>query len=515
MRANKKREDILLDEDCLQAVTRPDGVGFKAWLPLVQIQHEQGGVGPLHMSPTQRPVYHALRSHPWVIVCKPRQAQTSTLCAAWLLHQVQYNAGNNGLLIANKSETNSELWSRIRLAHERLPPEVRVPSTTEHSREISFRHGGRLRATTAAGRDPAIGMSIDALLGSEFGFWPDADIVWGKIAPTLAKRKHARVVLESTPSSQGSLFQTLLYSALAGTSNFYPVFIAWWKYAAYTRPALDFKPDNEELSIIDRLPGITYGHLAFRRHMLDDVYAGDTRRFQQCYPDTAHDGWYGGGTPTLPEEDLKALLPHAIRPDPPYMQTWQPPTPGSQYIIFVDPAGYGVSGDPSAYTVFDAHTGVEMSAWSGRVDPAKFGRDLAAMGARMNNALIVVESNAAACITSLVNTGYRNIFNDGGDAHPGYYRTRQTKERAIARLVEMLRTKRLNIRSAAGIYQLLSWDGTGNRSGGHHWDRVITYQMAADILRDRSYTQPQRPPPVPPGFISVRDTSPRQPIVRI
>lgn len=475
----------LLDEESVAAARR----SLRGFLSQAVIQREGGGVGPMVPAQTQIPVLNALtqtacgEAGTWLIINKPRQAMTSTLVTAWLLRDTMYTPGANGLLISNKDETNQELWSRLRLMHERLPDAIRVPAVTSAAKEVKFAHSGRLKSTTAKGKDPALGFSIDRLLASEFGFWADADTVWGKLAPAVVKRPHARVVIESTPGPQGCLFQRLFYSAMSGNSQFQPIFIAWHQYAAYTRAVPPgMRPDNSELKLLGEHGGMTYGHLMFRRMMLESVYGGDERRFDQCYPSAYTDGWLAAGLPSLPEGPIKEQIPSALR-DPHYGSTWDGhPKQGHKYIVVADPNGYGTVGDPSAYTIFDLNTREEVGAWEGRRDPVQFGRDLAEIGHRLNDAVVVCESNSAAAITALCNTGYRNIYNDGVAAHPGYYRTAVNKERAIVRLVEALRDGQMKIRSQAGLHQLLAWDGSGARTGGHHWDRCVTYQIAADML---------------------------------
>lgn len=505
----KAKAGEALDEAALRAVRG----SLRSFLSVAAVQREEGGVAPMVPQPTQQPVLDALSATPcgasgqWVIVNKPRQAMTSTLVAAWLLRDTMYTAGANGLLISNKDETNQELWARVRLMHERLPPSIRIPATRSAEKELMFPHAGRLKSTTAKGKDPALGFSIDRLHASEFGFWADADTVWGKLAPAIVKRPNARVVIESTPGAQGCLFQRLFYDAMAGRGQFHPVFIAWHEYAAYTRPVPHgMRPDQSELAILEKYPKMTLGHIMFRRAMLESVYGGDTRRFDQCYPSCYTDGWLSGGMPSLPEDPIKALLPG--RRDPDYLRTWDNhPIYGHTYMIVADPNGYGQTGDPSAYTVFDLTTRTEVAAWEGRRDPAQFGRELAEFGSRLGNALVVCESNSAAAITALANTGYRNIYNDGNANHPGYYRTAVNKERAIVRLVDALRQGQMTIQSTAGLHQLMAWDGSDQRTAGHHWDRCVTYQITADMLQLCKVPAAQRPV-VPTGHILVGPPSP-------
>lgn len=486
----KRTDGSGLSEAHLHAARR----SLRGFLPECRIQYEQGGVGPFRSGPTQEPVLKELTRGEcggpgdWLIVNKPRQSWMSTLCAAWLLRDTLYTPGANGLLICNKNETNSELWSRIRTMYDYLPDTIKIPAGKAGAKEYEFAHRGRLKCTTAMGDDPALGFSIDRMQCSEFGFWSGAGTVWGKLAPALIKRRHARVVIESTPGAQGCLFQSLFFSALEGKSRFKPIFIRWWDYAGYTAPVPDgFQPDQSELALLTQFPGMTYGHLMFRRNALTTIYAGDTRLFEHCYPYTPYDGWMSGNTPAMPEGPLKALLHGAVQDTRELGEPWEPIGYGEKYMIVVDPNGYGNIGDPSAVTIWNLHRRTEVSAWSARMDPVALGEKLAVIGSRYNNALIVVESNSAACYTALTRTGYSNVWSAGKKEHPGYYRTAVNKERSQVSLVEQLNAGQLRIRSRAGLQQLLAWDGSSERvvadGHKHHWDRVVTYQIVADMMR--------------------------------
>ncbi|NBS70474.1 hypothetical protein EBT31_16405, partial [bacterium] len=438
------------------------------YLQCCTIPLETGGTGKLVLTATQEDVYRELSSGPCggpgvnLIVNKPRQSNTSTLVLGWMLREVHLNAGYTGLLMCNKDATNQELWNRLRGMSDGMPPALAIPTVREAAKMLSFSHKGHLKVETAKGTDAGLGLGLDRMHCSEFGFWRDGRTVLSKVFPAVAKRQHARIVVESTPGAMHGAFHDLWLRSLDGRTAFKPLFIRWYDFDSYMRPTEGFVPTQEELAYALKYEGVRMGHLAFRRYVLDTACRGDTRLFDHYYPPDEYTGWQSSENPALPEEGIKAQLINA-EDDPAYMQGWEAPQVGEKYIILVDPNGYGNVGDPSAYSVFSLTRRTEVSAWSGRIDPNRFGRDLARMGKLWNDALIVVESNSAACITSLVNTGYRNVWMDGGTAHPGYYRTAMGKERAQIALVDALREGTLRFRSRQTLHQLLSWDGNDSR----------------------------------------------------
>jgi hypothetical protein len=487
-----------LSQEMVEAIRGPRGTERFFRASVVQ-DERTGGLGHLSPSSTQRPVIRALeQNNAWLLVCKPRQSMTSTACLAWLLSQCEYNPGWNGLLITNKTDTSTELFDRLLTMHRHQPEEIQVPVRNSGYHGISFRHGGKIKVSTASGEDPAIGFSIDRLMGSEFGSWPDPELL-SRLIPVVAKRPHARVVIESTPGSFGSAYHDLWLSTLAGETRFRPQMIRWWQHGAYARavPA-GFQPDSTEIRLLEKHVGMTHGHLQFRREMLSTACRSDVRLFENQYPQDELSGWTTTGSPSLPAEHILSLMPG--RPDPPYLTGWSPYNRSHKYLLCADPNSYGSSGDPSAYTLWDGTSREEVGSFSGRVDPVKFASDLVKLSRVYGDALLVVESNAAACITAATNLGYRNIFyTSSNQDHPGWYRTVQAKERATTALVEALQRGQFRVRSASGLAQLMGYDGSGKRKDGHHWDRYCAYQMAADVMATSRFPASPHLTPLPPG----------------
>jgi len=516
-RAQAQRPAVELDGEVCAAARD----SFRGFLTQTKIQPEQlsdgAGLVPLRPSTTQESTLAALASAPcgeagdWVIVNKPRQSMISTLCAAWMLRELEYTPGANGAIICDKDSTTQELFERVKLMHESQPPQMRVPQTRMSTKGMAFSHGGRWKALTAKGQNPAIGFSIDRLMCSEFGFWRNAARVSSLLFPTLLKRRHARVVIESTPSQHGSHYQKVWYAALEGRSRFRPIFIPWWQHASYQRtPPPGWRPDATLDGLLTMYPGITVEHLWFMRSALDTVFDGNEALFRNSYPFDPFDGWLSSQQPALPPDPLRVLELSALA-DPPMGEGFggEKPQLGVKYYIFADPNGYGAAGDPSAYTVWDLYGRREAASWSGRVDPSLFGRRLVEIARRWNEAVLVIESNAAACVATAVATGYRHIWGESIH-HPGWYTTRDSKQRSIAALTRLLQDQDIAIRSRMGLLQLLAWDGTSKRvtedGESHHWDRCQTYFMAADLL-DRLKPPPLPAPraPLPIGSVRVAD----------
>lgn len=492
----------------------------KRFVRTFHLTREDDSVGLMRLTPHQQVVLDALVEHRFVLVVKYRQAYVSTIALAWLLGEVEYGPGLHGVFMAERRETAEDVFRRAANAYIAQPAWQRVPSVRSGLRGIEFDHGGgvlsRLQVMTAGagGGVPALGQSVSRAVFTEFGFWRNQARVIGHLFPTFLKRPNARICGESTPGAHNCGYHKLVManwglppvdSDEEDLRRYHVVFLPWWEDPTCVARGRDgqpldprgFRTDSDEDALVEAMPGITAGHLLFRRQLLDGEFDGDARLFESKYPRSVYDGWYSTLRPVFPEDDLKALL-GASRPDCVIDGAWEEPILGHQYGLFVDPNSYGSAGDPSAHTLIDLTDRIEVGAWSGRVDPVAYADVLARLGKRFNNAMIVVEANAAACVTALCLSGYPNVWrSDTNPDHPGYYRTRNAVDRAHGAFVRMMREKRLRLHSRAGIQQCLAYDGTSAHGKAdeeeHHYDRVVTYLMAADLISTMPVIVPRRP----------------------
>ena len=260
---------------------------------------------------------------------------------------------------------------------------------------------------------------------------------------------------------------------------------------------------------------MTYENLAFRRLALETEFAGDERLFSSKYPSDAYDGWVGSDNPIMPVDVLKPALARAV-PDPAIgifgCCELEAPEEDKKYVITADPAGYGASGDKSALTVWDAIDRREVAFWEDREDPGRFASRLMMVQRRYNTAMLVVESNATACIAVLKDGRCKNLLWTDR-THPGWYATDKRLQEAEARLVRMLRQSDIDIRSRGLLHQLVNYDGSrkkrvkGHDGITHHFDRARTAVMAADVLSRRKFTKAaiEEESTYVPGQVTIKD----------
>ena len=489
-----------------------------AFVSMCQIVREDESLGYMNPTPTQTRLLDAYANDRWIMVSKFRQAKITTVSVMLLLRDCMYLTGVKGILIAERQDTAEDVFERILFAYHRLPEDVRMPLAPGRkagATQMHFCHGGGIKILTAGGRSPAIGRSIDRLVITEFGEaqWQRKAAV--NIFPTVNKRPNARVILESTPGRAGSHHEQMWHSTLENRGRFKPLFLEWWRDDSCRLPATGFKPTNMEKAYLARHPDMTYENLAFRRLALETEFAGDERLFSSKYPSDAYDGWVGSDNPIMPVDVLKPALARAV-PDPTIgifgCCELEAPEEDKKYVITADPAGYGASGDKSALTVWDAIDRREVAFWEDREDPGRFASRLMMVQRRYNTAMLVVESNATACIAVLKDGRCKNLLWTDR-THPGWYATDKRLQEAEARLVRMLRQSDIDIRSRGLLHQLVNYDGSrkkrvkGHDGITHHFDRARTAVMAADVLSRRKFTKAaiEEESTYVPGPVTIKD----------
>lgn len=467
------------------------------------VQEDDETVDYLRPTELQFQVLDALHRYRWNLVDKPRQSKTSTIVTRIMQRDCMYIEGMRGLLVAEKEDTAKEVFEQMMLTHDRLPPELKPPlavGTSGAVTSIKYWHGGSIKIQTSGGRSPGIGRGLGWLVITEFG-----ESLWqkraaGQLLPTVSRRRNARVCIESTPGTAGSFHEQMWEMALAGNSRFNPVFLEWWRDLSCAMDPTGFEPTEAELAYMARCPGMTLRNLAWRRQETNTAFGSDYRGFAAKYPCAPLDGWIGGSQPIIPEDIISAMLRDTLpwpasSTDTAHVMEGTDPT--APHAIFADPAGYGSTGDPSSVLVYNAITRRDVAGWTGREHPDRFARRLQLLSqqytTRAGPPLMVVESNAAACIATLKDIGCpRLLWTD--NYHPGWYATDKRIQESEARAIRMLRQGDMRLRAMPAVHQLRHYDGTSTRRGKsaagvtHHFDLVRCLLMAADVLSRRQFT---------------------------
>jgi phage terminase large subunit-like protein len=169
-----------------------------------------------------------------------------------------------------------------------------------------------------------------------------------------------------------------------------------------------------------------------------------------------------------------------------YLEVWQRPVAGHEYVIGADVAEGLEHGDFSAAFVLDRATLEHVALWHGHIDADLFGDELANLGYWYNTAAIAPEANnhGLTTITRLKHLSYPNIWRSpvlGRESEKeqqrlGWLTTEATKPLAVGHLGAMFRDKTLKTKSRRLIEEALSFvrDDKGKMGAVKgKWDDVV------------------------------------------
>jgi hypothetical protein len=161
------------------------------------------------------------------------------------------------------------------------------------------------------------------------------------------------------------------------------------------------------------------------------------------------------------------------------------PRAGRGYVIGADPAEGNPQSDESAASVVDALTGEQTAVLAGRVDPAVFAAQLAAVSEYFNAAPVLVERNNHGHAVLLWLAEFSPVECLAGlDGKPGWLETGRSKPLAVDNAAAGLRDGATRICDRATLEQLASIEGATLRApAGRHDDRALAHILALAALR--------------------------------
>ncbi len=341
------------------------------------------------------------------------------------------------------------------------------------------------RVVSAGEESAGRGLTVQNLHCSEVSRWP------GDAAATLAGLRAAlapdgEMVLESTPAgAYGAFYDEWMQAAEAGTiRHFFP----WWLEPAYVgSTAIELSP--EELELV-RLHGLTAEQIGYRRTL--------AQRFRglrvQEFAEDAVSCFKASGDCCFETESIEARarsVPEPIaRRRNGALQVWLPPLAGREYLVAVDTAGGGATGDYAAIQVVELVTGLQCAELRERLGVLELARIAAALAREYNGGMIAVERNnhGSGVLAYLDATErYHRVYEQDGVA--GWLTTAGSKPRMVSRMGALLEQSATLFQSRRLLEECRTFVNHGNgRTGaaqGAHDDCLMAMAVAQAVRAER------------------------------
>lgn len=462
------------------------------------------------------------------VILKARQMGISTLLQGLLTTRFVWDNLVNEKVIAHEGDSTKNIWGMAErmMDHSPFSNYVRKVGTTMELGD------SRYSCATAGSPHATRGMNITCLHLSEVAFWPHPE-AWLAALQTVPIRGESWVFVESTANGkteQGQLFYEEWKRAQAGDSSFTPVFLPWYDLKEYalenyiysqawthsTSPDMLVLEDlDPEETALKQAFALSAGQLAWRRLIIADQCRGDVELFHQEYPSTPEEAFIQSGLPLFSGKDLYPFHKHIrkgarfrlnpngrFEQDPNgYVEIWQQPQPGHQYIIGADTSmGFtDESHSRSAAEIIDLETMEQVGEYDCASPTHVMARHLAILGRRYNEALLAPEITASGggggrelLVYLLKDHAYYNIYRYKQVDHVkpdqgrmwGWETNSKTRPRMLARVVEAIKERACVIHSEVLLNQLQSF---GENDSGRlealagHDDLLFAFGIAVTV----------------------------------
>ena len=513
------------------------------------IRTKRAQIVPLKLNRAQERLLEALQrqdeaGRPMrVIVLKARQLGFSTLAEALIFARTANTPNVNSLIVAHREDSSANLFKMSKLFFERLTEERRPMAKNSNARELVFENPerdpskkaadpglmSRIRCNTAGG--DGIGRS-DTLMNvhaSEFAFWRgDKAATWVGIMQAVPAVRGSMVIVESTANGFDE-FHRLWEAAVAGESDFEPLFFPWFSNPEYRMRATPDTRWTAEEETLRAQYALDDEQLTWRRWCLKNNCGGDERLFRQEYPSCPDEAFLTSGQSVFDNEQvarrrtnapqcvMRGEFEYTLCDDPTRLRdirwtekpdgiirVYEPPQERRPYVIGGDTAGTG--SDWFTGQVLDNVSGAQVAVLRHQYDEDQYARQMYCLGRWYNDALLGVETNYSTYpVKMLAMMGYPKLYvrelpdNFAGALRQayGFETTSRTRPVIIATLVAAFREEPSLVCDDATLREMLCFQYNAERRPeampGEHDDLVMALAIAHGIRSQQSMSEQPAP----------------------
>lgn len=266
---------------------------------LLKIKLEEGGLAPFFLNNTQLDLHNRLQNQlskngkVRAIILKPRREGMSTYIGARFYHKTIFNHAFQTYILTHHSKATDQLFNMVKIFQNEMLEEFRPQTEYSSKKELTFSQSkGGYSLATAGGTSGGRSEVAHCFHGSEVAFWANADEVASSALQIVGDMPNTEVILESTGMA-GTYFQETWEKAVAGQSDYEPIFYAWYESDRNRADAtgLILAPEEKELQRIYQ--GLDNENIAFRRLKLSTM---SEAKFRREYPAVPADAFIADGS---------------------------------------------------------------------------------------------------------------------------------------------------------------------------------------------------------------------------
>lgn len=501
----------------------------------IKIVNKDGELVPLKFNYAQNKLYNVIKQQcekkkpVRIIILKARQMGISTCVEAILNANTMLNFNMKTGIITHQSTATSNLFKMSKIMYQSLPNKLKPHVLKDNQNELVFNNvdntglNSELKCMTAGSSGVGRSDTYKQLHLSEYAFWPgDKKATLNGLLQAVPNTPNSIVIIESTANGFDH-FKELWDDAIAGNSDFIPVFFPWFKMPEYRiqYDGFSLTEDEEELK---RIYNLDNEQLSWRRWCIKNNCSNDIDMFKQEYPSNPEEAFLSTGKCLFNKEQvinriqkLKAPLKTGYfkynynsqkitnikfveSESKPLIEIYEMPKSGYPYVLGGDPAGIGT--DSFAGDVIDNTTGKQVATLEVELDETEFTRQMYCLGMFYNEALCCIETNYSTYPTKeLFRLGYTkqylrtidDIIDVKIQDKLGFNTNRATRPVIISELVKFFSECIDLINCKKTLLQALTFikreDGKQAADDGYHDDRIMSLAITHAAREQQSFTK--------------------------
>lgn len=466
-----------------------------------------------------------------IIILKARQMGFSTETEAIIFKNVVTHHNYNAGIVAHKEDSTTNLFNMSKRMLEYLPEDIKPEQKKSNAKELVFNNDqgtgldSRIKCMTAGGKGIGRSDTFTALHLSELAFWEgDKKATMTGLLQAVPNTPDSMIIIESTANGY-EYFKEMWDRAVAGKSDFYPLFIGWNELKEYCMPYTGFDLTQEERELKEQY-NLTLEQLTWRRWCIQNNCSGDINQFKQEYPICPEEAFLSTGNCYFNKENIINRINTAPEPlvrgkftcyydgirirnqkfleqDDGNIKIYEYPQKRVPYVLGGDTAGEG--SDFFTAHIINNITGKQVAVLKQQYNEIEYVKQVYCLGMFYNCALVGLENNFSTYPTQkLVELNYPNQFvrkkedqyNNKYEKSFGFKTTSITRPYILGLLQEIVHDNIDVIQDKDTLREMLTFivndKGRAEAEEGYHDDLVMALAIAYYIREQQDYKKAER-----------------------
>lgn len=499
----------------------------------IKIINKEGELVPLKFNYAQEILYNTIKKLRQenklirIIILKARQLGLSTATEGIFFANTVLGFNVKTGIITHKAEATSNLFNMNKIMLQNLPEKLKPSLLNDNQNALVFNNekgtglNSEIKCMTAGSSGVGRSSTYKQLHMSEYAFWPGKkrDTYLG-LVQTVPTTKDSMIIIESTPNGYDD-FKDKWDDAVAGRSDFVPLFFPWFYNPDYRMDYDGFELNSDEIEL-KQTYNIDNEQIAWRRWCIKNNCSNDIDQFKQEYPSCPEEAFLSTGKCLFPKEKVINRLQKLKEPtkigyfkykydgktiisyefveskSKQYIKIYEDVKKKYPYVLGGDTAGIGK--DSFAGDIINNFTGKQCATLEIELDETEYTMQMYCLGKYYNNALICIETNYSTYpVKKLYEMDYTNQYlrtiDEGIDVKIqdklGFNTNRATRPVIIAELVEFFNECIELINDKKTLQEALTFikrsDGKQAADDGYHDDRIMSLAITNAARNQQSY----------------------------